>query len=58
MCVGAAFLAVAGWIGVVRIAASAGDIGLLHRHVSWIGERQLDTERALTTAEVIAALKN
>ena len=36
MCVGAAFLAVAGWLGVVRIAASAGDIGLLHRHVSWI----------------------
>jgi drug/metabolite transporter (DMT)-like permease len=36
MCIGAAFLAVAGWIGVVRVAASVGDIGLLHRHVSWI----------------------
>jgi drug/metabolite transporter (DMT)-like permease len=36
MCIGAAFLAVAGWIGVVRVAASDGDIGLLHRHVSWI----------------------
>jgi drug/metabolite transporter (DMT)-like permease len=36
MCVGAAFLAVAGWIGVVHVSASAGDVGLLHRHISWI----------------------
>jgi drug/metabolite transporter (DMT)-like permease len=36
MCVGAAFLAVAGWIGVVRVTASAGDVELLHRHISWI----------------------
>jgi drug/metabolite transporter (DMT)-like permease len=27
---------VAGWIGVVHITAGGGDIGLLHRHVSWI----------------------
>jgi drug/metabolite transporter (DMT)-like permease len=36
MCVGAAFLAVAGWIGVVHVTARAGDVGLLHRHISWI----------------------
>ena len=33
---GAAVLAVAGWTGVVRITASAADVELLHRHVSWI----------------------
>jgi hypothetical protein len=31
LCIGAAFLAVAGWLGVLRIAASAGDIGLRRR---------------------------
>ena len=36
MCIGAGSLAVAGWIGAVRVTASAGDIGLLRRHVSWI----------------------
>ncbi len=36
MCAGAAFLAIAGWTGVVHVTASAGDVGLLYRHVSWI----------------------
>lgn len=36
LCVGAAFLAVSGWIGMVHVTASAGDIELLHRHISWI----------------------
>ena len=34
---GAAFLAVAGWTGVLRVTASAGDVELLHRHLSWVG---------------------
>jgi len=33
---GALFLAVAGWAGVVQVTASASDVGLLHRHLSWI----------------------
>ena len=33
---GAAFLAVAGWTGVLHVTASAGDVELLHRHLSWI----------------------
>jgi drug/metabolite transporter (DMT)-like permease len=33
---GAAFLAVAGWTGVLRVTASASDVELLHRHLSWI----------------------
>lgn len=36
LCTGAAFLAVAGWAGVVHITVSTGDVGLLHRHLSWI----------------------
>jgi drug/metabolite transporter (DMT)-like permease len=36
MCVSAAFLAVAGWAGVVHVTAGAGDVGLLHHHISWI----------------------
>jgi drug/metabolite transporter (DMT)-like permease len=33
---GAAFLAAAGWTGVLHVTASAGDVELLHRHLSWI----------------------
>jgi drug/metabolite transporter (DMT)-like permease len=33
---GAAVLAVAGWTGALRITASAADVELLHRHLSWI----------------------
>jgi drug/metabolite transporter (DMT)-like permease len=33
---GTAFLAVGGWTGVLRVTASAGDVELLHRHLSWI----------------------
>jgi drug/metabolite transporter (DMT)-like permease len=33
---GAAFLAVAGWSGLLRVTASASDVDLLHRQVSWI----------------------
>lgn len=33
---GAAFLAVAGGTGVLHLTASAGDVELLHRHLSWI----------------------
>jgi drug/metabolite transporter (DMT)-like permease len=36
MCVGAVFLVIAGWTGVVSVSANAGDVELLHRHVSWI----------------------
>ena len=34
--VGAAFLAVAGGLGIVPLAARASDVELLHRHLSWI----------------------
>lgn len=33
---GAAFLAVAGWTGALHVTASASDVELLHRHLSWI----------------------
>jgi hypothetical protein len=36
LCTGAAFLAVAGGAGVLRLSALAGDVELLHRHLSWI----------------------
>jgi drug/metabolite transporter (DMT)-like permease len=36
MCVGAAFLVIAGGTGVPSVSANAGDVELLHRHVSWI----------------------
>jgi drug/metabolite transporter (DMT)-like permease len=36
LCTGAAFLAVAGWTGLLHVTARAGDVGLLHRHISWI----------------------
>jgi drug/metabolite transporter (DMT)-like permease len=36
MCVGAAFLVIAGGIGVLSVTAHAGDVELLHRRVSWI----------------------
>jgi drug/metabolite transporter (DMT)-like permease len=32
---GAAVLAVAGWIRVLRLSAHAGDVELLHRHLGW-----------------------
>jgi drug/metabolite transporter (DMT)-like permease len=34
--VGAAFLAAAGGLGIVPLAARASDVELLHRHLSWI----------------------
>lgn len=34
--VGAAFLAAAGGLGIVPLAASPSDVELLHRHLSWI----------------------
>jgi drug/metabolite transporter (DMT)-like permease len=34
--VGAAFLAAAGWLGVVPLAVRASDVELLHRHLSWL----------------------
>jgi drug/metabolite transporter (DMT)-like permease len=36
LCVSAVFLAVAGGTGVLHITAGAGDVELLHRHLSWI----------------------
>jgi drug/metabolite transporter (DMT)-like permease len=36
MCVGAAFLAIAGGAGVLSVTAHAGDVELLHHHLSWI----------------------
>jgi hypothetical protein len=36
LCAGAAFLAVATGAGGLHVIASAGDVELLHRHVSWI----------------------
>jgi drug/metabolite transporter (DMT)-like permease len=36
LCTGALFLAVAGGTGVLHLSAHAGDIELLHRHISWI----------------------
>ena len=36
MCVGAAFLAIAGETGIPSVSADAGDVELLRRHVSWI----------------------
>jgi len=36
LCVGTAFLAVAGGTGMLHVTATAGDVELLHRHLSWI----------------------
>jgi drug/metabolite transporter (DMT)-like permease len=36
MCVGAAFLVVTGETGVLSVTARAGDVELLHHHLSWI----------------------
>ncbi|HXO22942.1 MAG TPA: DMT family transporter [Streptosporangiaceae bacterium] len=36
MCVGAAFLVIAAGTGLLSVSAHAGDVELLHRHVSWI----------------------
>jgi drug/metabolite transporter (DMT)-like permease len=36
MCVGALFLVIAGWTGVLSVSANASDVELLHHHVSWI----------------------
>lgn len=36
LCIGAAVLAVAGETGVLHVTVHAGDVELLHRHLSWI----------------------
>ena len=36
MCVGAAALAALGWIGVLTVTTTAGDVDFLHHRVSWV----------------------